>query len=726
MMKRWAPYALALAASLSFAADAPTKPARLYNGLLHECPSLSVHAASRVAKVASYDTFYVASDSKFIIHYDTTGTNQVPLEDESGSGTPDWIEMAAHIADSVLSEYGKMGYETHLNVGEDTYPIYLKNISYYGYAMENPPQLIIDNDFSQSYFESQGLDGMRVTIAHELFHAVQFQYVEMAYYSSIGWWMEMTATFMEEIMYDDVNDYYQYIDPDGWGGNAPSIYGGPHLGLNRFHGIYPYSGAVFPIYLMERYGRDEALDIIRDSFVVGPATTSGIVNTIVSGTGTGGINEVLAEFWTWSYFTGTRAIDGKFFTEGAHYRPPPLDTTVYAGMAAANTVVGLSDSGMVSRIVGANGLGAVLQRVVPDGSPGGFSATFATAGDTVNHWSWRVVIRSGDDITVFSTPSQYADTTWSVDVTAAHWSDATDVLIVGANGSLSGTQKSFRYTLDYDAVSDVNRPPVWRPLADTSVHEGVELVFIVSAYDPDGDNLDYDTPVLPMGAVFTDSTFRWTPMHGQAGDTLAVFSVTDGEYTVLDTVYIEVIQVNRPPIWYTRNDTSTLEGKELVFVVSAYDPDGDSLVYDAPILPLGAVFTDSTFRWTPTHDQLGDTMAVFSVYDGKATVLDTVLISVAGIPLPSQVRLGQNYPNPFNPSTNIPVDLPEPGHMTLAVYDVSGRLVATLAEGHYPAGTHRFVWDATTATGLHAGAGVYIVRLTAGETVHAQRMLLAR
>ena len=75
-------------------------------------------------------------------------------------------------------------------------------------------------------------------------------------------------------------------------------------------------------------------------------------------------------------------------------------------------------------------------------------------------------------------------------------------------------------------------------------------------------------------------------------------------------------------------------------------------------------------------------------------------------PIPKVFSLKQNYPNPFNPSTQIEYDLPKAGEVSLVVYDILGREVATLANGYHEAGVYTARWDA------HAEAsGVYIARV---------------
>lgn len=78
--------------------------------------------------------------------------------------------------------------------------------------------------------------------------------------------------------------------------------------------------------------------------------------------------------------------------------------------------------------------------------------------------------------------------------------------------------------------------------------------------------------------------------------------------------------------------------------------------------------------------------------------------------LPQKVSLHQNYPNPFNPSTTIVYELPEATDVTIAVYDLLGRRVATLVNGSMERGRHKVTFD---ATGL--SSGVYLYTMQAGQ-----------
>ncbi|MFZ5432937.1 MAG: YCF48-related protein [Calditrichota bacterium] len=80
------------------------------------------------------------------------------------------------------------------------------------------------------------------------------------------------------------------------------------------------------------------------------------------------------------------------------------------------------------------------------------------------------------------------------------------------------------------------------------------------------------------------------------------------------------------------------------------------------------------------------------------------------VSLPQQLSLTA-FPNPFNPSTTLSFDLPRADHARLAVYDITGRLTAVLADDDFTAGTHRIRFDGTTLA-----SGIYFARLeTAGK-----------
>ncbi len=89
--------------------------------------------------------------------------------------------------------------------------------------------------------------------------------------------------------------------------------------------------------------------------------------------------------------------------------------------------------------------------------------------------------------------------------------------------------------------------------------------------------------------------------------------------------------------------------------------------------------------------------------------------------LPSEYVLYQNFPNPFNPVMEIVYEMPKTGDVSLRVFDILGREVATLARGHVGAGSHRVMVD-----GSYLPSGIYFYRLQAGDFTAAKKMVLLK
>lgn len=105
--------------------------------------------------------------------------------------------------------------------------------------------------------------------------------------------------------------------------------------------------------------------------------------------------------------------------------------------------------------------------------------------------------------------------------------------------------------------------------------------------------------------------------------------------------------------------------------------------------------------------------------DGKFTYSQTVEVNNAGAIV--SYGLGQNYPNPFNPATTISYALPVSGQVSLKVYDMLGKEVATLVNGVRPAGMNTAAFDASS---IPSGMYFYTLR-TAGFSA-TKKMLLVK
>ncbi|MCC6476557.1 T9SS type A sorting domain-containing protein [bacterium] len=135
----------------------------------------------------------------------------------------------------------------------------------------------------------------------------------------------------------------------------------------------------------------------------------------------------------------------------------------------------------------------------------------------------------------------------------------------------------------------------------------------------------------------------------------------------------------------------------------------------------------NNYSWTDTHVQNGttyyyklhveDVEGHLSVYNISGQTVVAEATPTAGI-VPSEFSLAQNYPNPFNSQTTFSFTLPEAGDVSLKVYDMLGREVATVAEGAMSSGVHTMNWS---ADGL--ATGVYMYTLKSGEFSQSKKLM---
>lgn len=131
---------------------------------------------------------------------------------------------------------------------------------------------------------------------------------------------------------------------------------------------------------------------------------------------------------------------------------------------------------------------------------------------------------------------------------------------------------------------------------------------------------------------------------------------------------------------------------------------------------LGTVVSEDHFNFYKTADDGGAFVGGWFVDTGEP--FEQLLATES---VPEVYLLTQNFPNPFNPTTNISFALPQASKVTLAVYDVSGKLVTTLVNGYRNAGTHEVTFN---ASGL--ASGIYLYRLSAGDFTASGKMVLMK
>lgn len=204
---------------------------------------------------------YISDSGLFEIHYDTTGSDSISSDDENENGIPDYVEWVSEAADSSYRHLVQnIGFVDPIPEGS-RYEIYFEDMSAYGYTQSKSgtgtrSHIVVENDFDgfplNTDPEGIQIGSIKATVAHEFKHAIQFEQ-DLGFSWSLNW-SEMDATLMEEVVYDDVNDYYNYIK-NGWSSSNPhlnSVFGGPQ----RSAPGVGYNFVTWMLYYSEAFGND--------------------------------------------------------------------------------------------------------------------------------------------------------------------------------------------------------------------------------------------------------------------------------------------------------------------------------------------------------------------------------------------------------------------------------------------------------------------------------------
>jgi photosystem II stability/assembly factor-like uncharacterized protein len=126
-------------------------------------------------------------------------------------------------------------------------------------------------------------------------------------------------------------------------------------------------------------------------------------------------------------------------------------------------------------------------------------------------------------------------------------------------------------------------------------------------------------------------------------------------------------------------------------------------------------FSSITFINSNTGFASGDSGYIFKGSFSGATHVRTVSAATP------QYQLEHNYPNPFNPSTTITFHVQQEGAVSVKIYDLLGKNVATLVSGQFASGSYSTQWNASGFS-----SGVYLMRMESGEFSETKRIVLMK
>jgi len=166
------------------------------------------------------------------------------------------------------------------------------------------------------------------------------------------------------------------------------------------------------------------------------------------------------------------------------------------------------------------------------------------------------------------------------------------ITVTASDGSLKDTKKVLLI------VKDKDRAPFFDPLNDAVVNENEQIIFNITAIDPDGDKITYLTVDLPDNATFINNKFKWKPSfdtvkknwfekiitrihipYKPKRNFFVTFVAKSNDLEAEQTIKITVYETNRAPVLEKIGTITVNEGEILSLEPAAADPDGDILRY---------------------------------------------------------------------------------------------------------------------------------------------------
>lgn len=203
------------------------------------------------------------------VHWTNQGNDAPPSADGNSNQVPDWVETTLADMETVWTyEIDTLGYRPPLtderaSIDNDgvNFDVYLSDVGskgLYGYCAVDDSRTktgyrygdyaaycVLDNDFARDEFPTNSpRENLQVTAAHEFFHAIQFAYDAL----EDIWFMEGSAAWIEDEVFDSVNDNRQYL--------RSSQFRRPNLPLDASRGLGVYGTWGYLRYLSERFGPD--------------------------------------------------------------------------------------------------------------------------------------------------------------------------------------------------------------------------------------------------------------------------------------------------------------------------------------------------------------------------------------------------------------------------------------------------------------------------------------
>lgn len=228
----------------------------------------------------------------------------------------------------------------------------------------------------------------------------------------------------------------------------------------------------------------------------------------------------------------------------------------------------------------------------------------------------------------------------------------------------------------------------------------------------------------------TDGSFVWSvpgPQHGSSGIAGGVVFYGEGSnYYDLTARIFALDAEDGEVIWSYQTTTGP-------FGIVSSPSITDGVMYiagtDNNLYAFGTG-TQYTYRDTTFYADIGSNELIVTSWDESLPVAaDTISFTVTqqGMMIDPRNRLALNvYPNPFQSSVSISFSLTQSAVTSVTVFDLSGRLVATLESSELSRGEHTLNWDGTDVYGRRLSSGLYLCRIQAGSVTRTTGLCLLR
>jgi hypothetical protein len=434
----------------------------------------------------------VYETTNFYIEYQDNGPHAVPLDDlDPVNGTPDYIEHVGVACENSWSvSVTTLGYNpppaSSATQYNGKYLIQFQSQSSYGYTTVTTgsrTKIVLHPDYV-SFPPNDDPDGnelgaMRVTVAHELKHAIQRTYTSW----TEGGWVELDATWMEDIVYDGVNDYYNYI----FGGGSP--FSSPDLPLDDDGTATTgsYEDCNWQHYQSERFGNGHILNfwLRRDSNPGEAVIATYDQNLIASGSS---LQEAWGEYAAWNFASGAHAGSGLGYGEAADYPTTPA-TAIYTTLPIATT------AGTVEHLAANTHYASN-----PYGALGGVPE-FTFSGDAAIEWSVGVLLEDlAGNLTL--EPMTLAAGSGSLNLAGYDWADLNSAALVIGNAEYAGPAGAYTFSAQAISPLHITHQKLWNTIETAQPYSVTATVYSgTETLDPSSIVLEYSVDGAPVQSV---------------------------------------------------------------------------------------------------------------------------------------------------------------------------------------------------------------------------------